>query len=62
MPGVLDPILISDIFTLQNWILMNLKPMFPLETSQPIWIVDKMTSFYRRFQNSCARNEVKIFN
>ena len=27
MPGVLDPILISDIFASQNWILMKLKPI-----------------------------------
>ena len=70
--GILDPILITDIFALRSWILMNLKSILASYRSRSISSNDKQDGWllwdgiYKWFQiaweNSCALYEVLTFN
>ena len=45
--GVLDPTFNTDIFAFNSWILINLKPIFPLyRNSQSILMAKKMVGCY----------------
>ena len=70
--GILDPILITDIFALRSWILMNLKSILASYRNRSISSNDKQDGWllwdgiYKLFQiaweNSCALGEVLTFN